>query len=60
MSETSMIALPAGEQVPREGVEAGQREIDLPALAERIYELLKQEARLERERMGWPQPRRTG
>ena len=60
MSETSMIAAPVGEQVAGEDAEAGRREIDLQALAERIYELLKQEARLERERMGWPQPRRMG
>ena len=46
--------------MPREGVEAGQPEIDLQALAERIYELLKQEARLERERLGWPRPRGIG
>ena len=32
-----------------------QPQIDLQALAERIYLLLKEEARLERERLGRPQ-----
>ena len=38
---------------PARGVQgpAGQ-EIDLQALAAKVYELLKQEARLERERLG--------
>jgi hypothetical protein len=33
------------------------QEIDLQALAEKIYRLLKEEARLERERLGRPQRR---
>ena len=32
--------------------EAQGEQIDLQALAERVYRLLKQEARLERERLG--------
>ena len=31
--------------------------IDLPALAEEVYVLLKEELRLERERQGWYQGR---
>jgi len=41
---------PAGER-PEAGEPARQK-IDLQALAERIYRLLKEEARLERERLG--------
>ncbi|MBI1878880.1 MAG: hypothetical protein HYR94_11805 [Chloroflexi bacterium] len=37
---------PAGQTQPAAG------EIDLKALAEKIYKLLKEEARLERERLG--------
>ena len=33
-------------------------EIDLQALAERIFHLLKEEARIERERLGWRSPLR--
>jgi hypothetical protein len=33
-------------------------EIDLQALAEKIYRLLINEARIERERLGWRSPRR--
>jgi hypothetical protein len=47
MSETEE---PAGAK-PAAGEPAGQK-IDLQALAERIYRLLKEEARLERERLG--------
>jgi hypothetical protein len=36
---------------PEADESAGQK-IDLQALAERIYRLLKEEARLERERLG--------
>jgi hypothetical protein len=31
-------------------------EIDLQALAERLYRLFREEARLERERLGGPRP----
>ena len=31
-------------------------EIDVQALAAKVYELLKEEARLERERLGWRRP----
>lgn len=41
----------------RETRESTGQEIDLKALAERIYKLLKEEARLERERLGRHQPR---
>lgn len=36
----------------REGQEPAGTEVDLQALAEKIYRLLKEEARLERERLG--------
>lgn len=32
-------------------------EVDLKTLAEKIYQLLKEEARIERERLGRHQPR---
>jgi hypothetical protein len=32
-----------------------EQEIDLQMLAERVYRLLQEEARLERERLGWRQ-----
>jgi hypothetical protein len=44
------------EQVPGEDDEQGEPELNLEALAERIYQLLKEEARLERERLGWCRP----
>lgn len=47
MAETEQ---PAGAR-PEAGEPAGQK-IDLQALAERIYRLLKEEARMERERLG--------
>jgi hypothetical protein len=40
-----------------EGRESATGKIDLQALAEKIYRLLKEEARLERERLGRPQAR---
>jgi len=40
----------AGTQ--EEGGEPGEHRIDLEKLAERLYQLLKQEARVERERLG--------
>jgi hypothetical protein len=43
---------------PTEQAEAPARpEIDLKALAQKIYKLLKEEARLERERLGRPRTR---
>lgn len=33
------------------------REIDLKALAKKVYKLFQEEARLERERRGWRQTR---
>jgi phage tail-like protein len=36
----------------REGM-PGEKEVDLPALAERIVQLLKQDLRVERERLPW-------
>lgn len=44
------------EQVPDEDDEQDEPELNLEALAERIYQLLKEEARLERERLGWRRP----
>jgi hypothetical protein len=32
---------------------SADQEIDLQALARKVYELLKQELKLERERVGW-------
>jgi hypothetical protein len=40
------------EIAPEEVQQPAQGEIDLRALAERLYQLLKEEARLERERLG--------
>jgi hypothetical protein len=37
----------AGQETPAD------QEIDLQALARKVYELLKQELELERERVGW-------
>ena len=37
----------------KEHMPAGIDEVDLQALAEEIYALLKKELRLERERRGW-------
>ncbi len=37
--------------------EPAEQKVDLQALAERIYRLLKEEARLERERLGRLQAR---
>jgi hypothetical protein len=36
---------------------SADQEIDLQALARKVYELLKQELKLERERLGWNRPR---
>ena len=44
-------ALP-GTANPSQKTPADQ-EIDLQALARKVYELLKQELKLERERLGW-------
>ena len=47
----------AVQRMPENGqnvqAEPPQQDIDLPALAEKIYALLKQELRVERERLGW-------
>jgi hypothetical protein len=40
------------ETSPEEAHQPAQGEIDLRALAEKLYQLLKEEARLERERLG--------
>jgi hypothetical protein len=48
-------ALP-GTAIPSQETPAGQ-EIDLQALARKVYALLKQELTLERERLGWNRPR---
>lgn len=56
MPATSTMGESEGEESPGADREAGEREIDLQALAERIYRLLKEEARVERERRGWPRP----
>ena len=40
------------ETAPEEVQQPAQGAIDLRALAERLYQLLKEEARLERERLG--------
>jgi hypothetical protein len=41
----------AGQETPAD------QEIDLQALARKVYELLKQELELERQRLGWNRPR---
>ena len=54
MSETTELPpaqVSEAERSTGETPEVPQR-IDLPALAERVYRLLKKEARLERERLG--------
>ena len=49
---------PKGQNTPpeepgtRQKTQAGQK-IDLQALADKVYRLLKQELMLERERRGW-------
>jgi hypothetical protein len=43
-------------EVTEAGDESSERSVDLQALAERLYRLLKEEARLERERMGRRRP----
>ena len=59
MSETELPPAQAseaesgGDETPAESQsEAEWKQIDLQALAERVYRLLKKEARLERERLG--------
>jgi hypothetical protein len=56
-SSTTEEEEPAGEPGPGgptgEVGEPVEREIDLQMLAERVYRLLQEEARLERERLGW-------
>jgi hypothetical protein len=47
-AEESTTGAPTGE-----GGEPVEPQIDLQMLAERVYALLKEEARLERERLGW-------
>ena len=37
------------------GLSINAKDVDLRALAEKVYALLKQELRLERERQGWRQ-----
>jgi len=49
-------AAPPGTASPGQETPADQ-EIDLQALARKVYELLKQELKLERERLGWNRPR---
>jgi hypothetical protein len=44
---------PPGEVGAEEQEMPTGRKIDLQALADRVYKLLKQELRLERERLGW-------
>lgn len=44
------------QEAPATGVSPAG-EVDLKALAEKIYQLLKEEARIERERQGQHQPR---
>ena len=53
-SETETTALT--EEAPAAGASPASK-VDLKALAEKIYQLLKEEARIERERLGWHQPR---
>jgi hypothetical protein len=44
-----------GTEAPGQRGDRSQPQIDLQALAERVYQLLKEEARLECERLGRPQ-----
>ena len=61
MSETSESAAAevpeaegsGGETPEALSTEASEARIDLQALAERVYRLLKEQARLERERLGY-------
>ena len=50
--ETGGAAEQVIEQTETVGAEA-EAEIDLPALAEAVYALLKHKAHVERERQGW-------
>jgi hypothetical protein len=52
MSYSSMTGTGESAEPAQEGLESSRTEIDLQALAEKIYRLLKEEARLERERLG--------
>ena len=56
-----MVPSPTGDSMNEpaelaEEPESAQRDIDLQMLAERIFQLLKEDARLERERSGGRQP----
>jgi hypothetical protein len=55
---SSSVQSQGGGATPPGTASAGQetstdQEIDLQALAQKVYELLKQELKLERERVGW-------
>jgi len=56
MAPTST-AGPSESAESAKGGKPAEEKIDLQALAERIYRLLKEEARLECERLGRPQTR---
>jgi hypothetical protein len=43
----------SGSEVEEGEVSAADADIDLEALAEEVYALLREELRLERERRGW-------
>jgi hypothetical protein len=43
----------SGSEVEEDEVSAADADIDLEALAEEVYALLREELRLERERRGW-------
>jgi hypothetical protein len=49
-------AAPPGTASPSQETSADQ-EIDLQALARKVYALLKQELKRERDRLGWNRPR---
>jgi phage tail-like protein len=46
-----------GEGLASQQQEPAEPEANLPALAKKVYDLLKQELRLERERLGWTRMR---
>jgi ABC-type hemin transport system ATPase subunit len=55
MSETTESPAAEVPETERSGGEAREalQQVDLQALAERVYRLLKEQARLERERLGY-------
>lgn len=54
MTESQSTGLQHEATPADEAHEPGRTPVDVRALAEKVYQLLKEEARLERERLGRP------